>query len=315
MFPAVEIRVARQTTTVRHSTGHPRLTDNPSEPAPGECPAPRTWGPGRKPPPSDSGLVVKAIHEHPGVAMTNSVCNSCPDSTRPPGPATDRYRDHRTFEQVVGSELVRFHAVGRVERRGATGVRRAGFCGELNGHPAWRHNVASSISRRERRRSSNGLMGSLPRPPSRQDGARQNLAVACEPDRSYAPHIEEGELAAPICCPVAFAFRRWGGQVRSRRTSGAPVERVAWRGRRRCRPGALCPHSVGNLAGDRCRPCLRRGREIPTLPQRIVILAIINREDEGVTSQPGYTLSKPSNCPNNRDHFSPRALTYIPSPI
>ena len=26
--------------------------------------------------------------------------------------------------------------------------------------------------------------------------------------------------------------------------------------------------SIGNLAGDRCRPCLRRGREIPTLPQR-----------------------------------------------
>ena len=45
------------------------------------------------------------------------------------------------------------------------------------------------------------------------------------------------------------------------------------------------------------------GREIPTLPQRIVILAMIKREHEGVTSQPGYTLSKPSNCPNNRDHF------------
>ena len=36
----------------------------------------------------------------------------------------------------------------------------------------------------------------------------------------------------------------------------------------------LCgaPHSVGNLAGDRCRPGLRRGREIPTLPQRIIII-------------------------------------------
>ena len=63
------------------------------------------------------------------------------------------------------------------------------------------------------------------------------------------------------------------------------------------------PQALGNLAGDRCRPCLRRGREIPTLPQRIVILAMINREHEGVTSQPGYTLAKPSNCPNNRDHF------------
>ena len=33
---------------------------------------------------------------------------------------------------------------------------------------------------------------------------------------------------------------------------------------------------------------------------------MINRGDEGVTSQPGYTLSKPSNCPNNRDHFNRR---------
>jgi len=52
------------------------------------------------------------------------------------------------------------------------------------------------------------------------------------------------------------------------------------------------PQALGNLAGDRCRPCLRRGREIPTLPQRIVILAMINREHEGVTSQPGYTLGQ-----------------------
>ena len=48
------------------------------------------WRPGRKPPPSDSGLVAKGIHEHPRVVMTNSVCNSGPDSTRRPGPATER---------------------------------------------------------------------------------------------------------------------------------------------------------------------------------------------------------------------------------
>ena len=69
--------------------------------------------------------------------MTNSVCNSGPDSTRRPGPATLRRlrtgtgilcSSHRTCEQVLGSELVRFHAAGRVERRGATGVRRTGFC-------------------------------------------------------------------------------------------------------------------------------------------------------------------------------------------
>ncbi len=63
------------------------------------------------------------------------------------------------------------------------------------------------------------------------------------------------------------------------------------------------PQALGNFAGDRCRPCLRRGPRNSHTPTAIVILAMINREDEGVTSQPGYTLSKPSNCPNNRDHF------------
>ncbi len=62
--------------------------------------------------------------------------------------------------------------------------------------------------------------------------------------------------------------------------------------------------ALGNLAGDRCRPCLRLGPRDSRTPTAIVILAMIQREHEGVTSQPGYTLSKPSNCPNNRDHFN-----------
>ena len=32
------------------------------------------------------------------------------------------------------------------------------------------------------------------------------------------------------------------------------------------------PQAVGNLAGERRRPCLRAGREIPTVPQRIIII-------------------------------------------
>ena len=59
------------------------------------------WGSGRKPPPSDSVLVVKGIHEHPRVAMTNSVCNSGQDSTRPSGPATDTHRDLVLVSQNV----------------------------------------------------------------------------------------------------------------------------------------------------------------------------------------------------------------------
>ena len=47
-----------------------------------------------------------------------------------------------------------------------------------------------------------------------------------------------------------------------------PAERRAdsppWRGGR--------PPAVGNLAGDRRRPCLRWGREIPTAPQRFIII-------------------------------------------
>ena len=75
--------------------------------------------------------------------MTNSVCNYGQDSTRPPGPATDRYGDAHTSrfvrplagratlisidELVLVAQNVRasadvanvvgFHAVGRVERR------------------------------------------------------------------------------------------------------------------------------------------------------------------------------------------------------
>ena len=39
-----------------------------------------------------TALLPKGFHEHRRLAMTNSVCNSGRDSTRPPGPATDRYR-------------------------------------------------------------------------------------------------------------------------------------------------------------------------------------------------------------------------------
>ena len=39
-----------------------------------------------------TALLPKGFHEHPGAAMPNSVRNSGRDSTRPPGPATDRHR-------------------------------------------------------------------------------------------------------------------------------------------------------------------------------------------------------------------------------
>ena len=36
-------------------------------------------------------------------------------------------------------------------------------------------------------------------------------------------------------------------------------------------------------------------------------------DDEGVVSQPEYTLPKPSNGPNDRDHLSPRSETPVDS--
>ena len=64
------------------------------------------------------------------------------------------------------------------------------------------------------------------------------------------------------------------------------------------------------------------GREIPTAPQRIVVMGIDHRkrslhttrescdgqrgldDHEGMTTHPEYTLAKPSTCLNNRDHFT-----------
>ena len=61
------------------------------------------------------------------------------------------------------------------------------------------------------------------------------------------------------------------------------------------------------------RFCGRPAAQPPTLPQRIVILAMVNPEDERVTSQPEYTLSKPSNCPNHRDHIT--TSQALPDPM
>ena len=56
------------------------------------------WSSVRSPHLSDCRLVANGFHERPRVAMTNSVRinNSGRDSTRPPGPATDRYRNLHT---------------------------------------------------------------------------------------------------------------------------------------------------------------------------------------------------------------------------
>ena len=87
--------------------------------------------------------MAKELREHSRVALTNSVCNCGRDSTRPHGPATDRYGDpHRSrfvrllagsatlisidelvlvgqnFEPAPPQRASSRSAVGRVERRG-----------------------------------------------------------------------------------------------------------------------------------------------------------------------------------------------------
>ena len=115
--------------------------------------------------------------------------------------------------------------------------------------------------------------------------------------------LREEAVAPPV-------FRRSGhcmsGAVTASPRRAVEVPGLWTPGRRRAesegRRGGR-PQALGSLAGDRCRSSLRWGRETPTLPHRIVIFVMINPEDEGVTSQPEYTLPKPSNCPNYRDHF------------
>ena len=74
------------------------------------------------------------------------------------------------------------------------------------------------------------------------------------------------------------------------------------------------PQAVGNLAGERRRPCLRAGREIPTVPQRIIIIGYEPascqpwqppvsagagaEDDEGVT---GIHLNQASSVQTTRD--------------
>ena len=66
------------------------------------------------------------------------------------------------------------------------------------------------------------------------------------------------------------------------------------------------------------RPSPRRFRPLPRTPSRglaaalrglthedlIIIYDQIQTDDEGMVSQPEYTLAKPSNGPNDRDHLT-----------
>ncbi len=151
-----------------------------------------------------------------------------------------------------------------------------------------------------------------------------------------------------------------------RRSRSRVVWTLAWRvaasSPSRCAGSStVCPgHSCGDggparSAGRGCgrgwrwppRPCLRTGREIPTVPQRIIIIdnrirtgvqgrgakwygeveqagvklhgraAAVEHgavsagaeDDEGVLSQSEYTLTKPSSCPNHRDHVKKNSVS------
>ena len=71
------------------------------------------WRSVRKPPISDTALLRIEFHEHPRVAMTNSVCSSGRDSTRPRG---------ASYGQGTGRSLLEFFV-----RKAARPWRRAGL--------------------------------------------------------------------------------------------------------------------------------------------------------------------------------------------
>ena len=191
--------------------------------------------------------------------MTNSVCNSGPDSTRRLGPATDRYKDPVLVSQSVQADawvasVVRspFGRSCRTAGRNRCETRRPPCRAEPISR--LRHNYCVVDLAARETQVVERFAGIVAAATVRQDGARQNFAVACEPDRSYAPYREEAESQPPICSPrVAFTFRRRGSQVSSGRTSGGRVERVAWNGLRRCRPRR--PASDAGPARAWCEAC------------------------------------------------------------
>ena len=81
------------------------------------------------------------------------------------------------------------------------------------------------------------------------------------------------------------------------------------------------PGRAGRPAGASCASRRGRFRPLPRTPSRglaaalrgltheglIIIYDQIQTGDEGVVSQPGYTLAKPSNGPNDRDHLKDRS--------
>ncbi len=95
-------------------------------------------------------------------------------------------------------------------------------------------------------------------------------------------------------------------------------------GRRRAEseggPGGR-PQILGSFAGDRCRPCRRWGRKTPTLPQRIVILAMINRERRrgfatGIRLSEALKLSKqPGPLQSSVEAHRPLRIHSLASPL
>ena len=97
---------------------------------------------------------------------------------------------------------------------------------------------------------SRSLTGSSTVPVHREGGSRQRMSG---PSTMSHPAL----WTCPACGrPLTVALNPEGGE-------------------------AGAPQAVGNLAGERRRPCLHTGREIPTVPQRIIII-IDNRVRTGL---------------------------------
>ena len=92
------------------------------------------WCSGRNPPTGTTAFLPTGFYEQPRLAMTNSVCNCGRDSTRQPGPATDRYGNLHTSRFVrplAGCatliSIEEFVLVAQNVRGGAAAASVAGF--------------------------------------------------------------------------------------------------------------------------------------------------------------------------------------------
>ena len=199
------------------------------------------WGSGRNPPTETTALLPTGFYEQPRVAMTNSVCNCGRDSTRQPGPATDRYGNLHTsrfVRSLAGCatliSIEEFVLVAQNVRGGAAAASVVGF-------------------RRWPRRTAGRGLGSLSR---FGDGVE---SVCCgDPQSSVGCGVRgrPSVIASPGSLqrhPARTGMNRRDPGARSRGSTSAPVRRdepgTSWHGV----ATEGCGHDRTRVKSEQCR--------------------------------------------------------------